>query len=209
VVAEIVVMKSMRSLTAALALIALGLTPVLAQDAQQPAPKKTGPQIMKTFGGWDVRCFPVSTPAPCDVWEAIAFKKGGNLAVSVSVVYVPSQNRHLMQFIVPLGVDVQKGARLVAGTTTSDVMPYHHCDRVGCYFGLGDGNALVDAMSGQSVLKVRVAQFRGKSIDLAVPLKGFEEAHSAMVELAKQKAGKPAAAPAAEAPAAPDNSSNP
>jgi invasion protein IalB len=202
-------MKSMRLFSAALAVIALAVSPVLAQDAQQQTAKRpAGPQIMKTFGGWDVRCFPVSTPAPCDVWEAIAFKKGGALAVSMSVVYVPSQNRHLMQVIVPLGVDVAKGARLVAGSTVSDPMPYHHCDRVGCYFGIGDGNAIVDAMKGQSVLKVRVSQFRGKSVDLAVPLKGFDDAHSAMVELAKQKAGKPAAAPA-EAPAAPDNSSNP
>lgn len=196
-------MKSMRNFSAALALIGLATTPVLAQDAQQQAAKRpAGPQIMKTFGGWDVRCFSASTAAPCDVWEAIAFKKGGNLAVSVSVVYVPSQNRHLMQFIVPLGVDVAKGAKLMAGSFTSDVMTYHHCDRVGCYFGVGDGNVLVDAMKGQSTLKVRVSQFRGKSIDLAVPLKGFEDAHSAMVELAKQKAGKPSA-PEAATPAAP------
>src|SRR5262249_585166 len=128
-VAEIVVMNLMRSFSAALALIAVAATPVLAQDAQQQAAKRpTGPQIMKTFGGWDVRCFNVATAAPCDVWEAIAFKKGGNLAVSVSVVYVPSQNRHLMQFIVPLGVDIAKGAKLTAGSYSSDTMPYHHCD---------------------------------------------------------------------------------
>lgn len=199
-------MNLMRSFSAALALIAVVATPVLAQDAPQPAKRATGPQIMKTFGGWDVRCFNAATPAPCDVWEAIAFKKGGNLAVSVSVVYVPSQNRHLMQFIVPLGVDIAKGAKLTAGSYSSDTMQYHHCDRVGCYFGVGDGNALVDAMKGQTTLKVRVAQFRGKSVDLAVPLKGFNDAHSAMVELAKEKSAKSAPAEA-PAPAAP--SSNP
>ena len=74
---------------------------------------------MKTFGGWDVRCFPVSSPAPCDIWEAIAFKKGNQLAASVSVVYVPSRTEYLMQFIVPLGVDLAKGAKLVAGNFTS------------------------------------------------------------------------------------------
>jgi invasion protein IalB len=201
-------MKSMRSFLSALAAVALTVTPVLAQDApqQQPA-KRQGPQIMKTFGGWDVRCFPVSTPAPCDIWEAIAFKKGGQLAVSVSVVYVPSQDRYLTQFIVPLGVDFSKGAKLMAGSYTSDVLPFHHCDRVGCYFGLGNANPMVDAVRSQNSLKVRVAQYRGKSIDLNVPVKGFSEANAMMVELAKQKSGKPAAAP--ETPAAPDNSSNP
>jgi len=204
-------MKTMRKLSAALAAFALAVTPVLAQDApqQQPA-KRQGPQIMKNFSGWDVRCFPVSTPAPCDVWEAIAFKKGGQLAVSVSAVYVPSQDRYLMQLIVPLGVDFSKGAKLVAGSFTSEMIPFHHCDRVGCYFGVGNANQVVDAIRSQGSFKVRIAQFRGKSADLDVPTKGFSEANAMMVELAKQKAGKPASAAPAEAPAAPtDNSSNP
>jgi invasion protein IalB len=202
-------MKSMRDISAALVAIALAVTPVLAQDApqQQPA-KRQGPQVIKTFGGWDVRCFAASTQAPCDIWEAIAFKKGGALAVSVSVVYVPSQDRHLMQLIVPLGVDFAKGAKLIAGSYTSDMIPYHHCDRIGCYFGIGNANPVVDAIRAQSSLKVRVSQYRGKSIDLNVPVKGFDEAHAMMVEQAKQKAGKPSAS-APEAPAAPDNSSNP
>jgi invasion protein IalB len=197
-------MKTMRSFSAALVAVALAVTPVLAQDAQQPAKRSSGPQVMKTFGGWDVRCFPVSTPAPCDIWEAIAFKKGGNLAVSISIVYVPSQNRYLTQLIVPLGVDLGKGAKLLSGSFASDTIPFHHCDRVGCYFGVGNANPLVEAMKSQPTMRVRVAQFRGKSIDLGVPLKGFPDALSAMDELAKQKAGKPvaqAAAPAADAPA--------
>jgi invasion protein IalB len=207
-------MKSMRKFSAAFVAFALAVTPVLAQDAQdqsapqqQPA-KRQGPQVMKTFGGWDVRCFPVSTPAPCDMWEAVAFKKGGTLAVSASIVYVPSQDRHLVQFIVPLGIDFAKGARLVAGSYTSEMIPFHHCDRIGCYFGVGNANALVDAIRSQNSLKVRLTQYRGKSADLDVPVKGFNDAHAMMVDLAKQKAGKPASAP--EAPAAPaDNSSNP
>lgn len=202
-------MKSMRIISAALAVIALAVSPALAQDQQQQQPaKRQAPQVMKTFGGWDVRCFPGATAAPCDIWEAIAFKKGGQLAVSVSMVYVPSQDRHLMQFIVPLGVDFAQGAKLVAGTYTSQMLPYHHCDRIGCYFGIGNANALLDALKTTDSLKVRVVQYRGKSIDLGVPLKGFSEAHAMMVDLSKQKAGKPAPA-AAPAPAADGGSPNP
>jgi invasion protein IalB len=200
-------MKTMRSFSAALVAIALAVTPVLAQDAPQQAAKRpSGPQVIKVFSGWDVRCFPVSTPAPCDVWEAIAFKTGGNLAVSVSVVYVPSQDRYLAQLIVPLGVDLGKGAKLLSGSFASDAIPFHHCDRVGCYFGVANANTAVDAMKSQTTMKVRIAQFRGKTIDLAVPLKGFSDALSSMAELARQKAGKSAQAPApaADAPAAPN-----
>jgi len=111
-----------RHFAAALTVCVLAASPVLAQDApsgdqpqqQQAAPRKpVTPTVMKTFGGWDVRCYPVSSPAPCDMWEAIAFKKGGQLAVSISIVYVPSQDSHLMQLIVPLGVDLASGAKVM------------------------------------------------------------------------------------------------
>jgi invasion protein IalB len=183
-----------RRLSLALAVSAFAAMPAVAQDApdqaqQQAAPRKPmTPTVMKTFGGWDVRCYPVSSPAPCDMWEAIAFKKGGQLAVSISIVYVPSQDNHLLQLIVPLGVDFAARAKVVTDTYTSEGLTYHHCDRIGCYIVVGQGNSVIDALKDQAEMKVRVTQFRGKTVDLAVPLKGFGDAHSAMVELAKQKA---------------------
>jgi invasion protein IalB len=122
------------------------------------------------------------------MWEAVAFKKGGQLAVSVSIVYVPSQDRHLLQFVVPLGIDIPKGAKLVTDSYTSEVWHFHHCDRIGCYIIVPDGSAVVDGIKGQSAMKIHVSQFRGKPVDLNVPLKGFDDAHAAMVDLAKQKA---------------------
>ncbi len=186
------------------AVLALAASAAVAQDAppggqQQQGPQKpVTPNVMKTFGGWDVRCYPVNSPAPCDMWEAIAFKKGGQLAVSISIVYVPSQDVHLLQFIVPLGVDLAKGGKIVSDGYTSDTWRYHHCDRIGCYIVVPQGNAVVDALKSQSTMKVRIVQFHGKPIDLSVPLKGFAEAHTAMVELAHQKAVSSPAAPAAD-----------
>ena len=196
-------MNRLRSIACAfaatLAVAAVG-SAASAQDDSAPqsqAPRKpVTPTTMKTFAGWDVRCYPVQTPAPCDMWEAIAFKKGGQLAVSVSIVYVPSRDEHLLQFVVPLGIDLSKGAKLVTDSYTSEMWRYHHCDRIGCYVIVPQGNAIVDALKGQASMKVRVVQFHGKSFDLSVPLKGFDEAHASMVELAKQKAAsKPAPAP--------------
>jgi len=190
-------LKFLRSAACAAALVFAGSSALAQDQGQQQAPKKPiTPTTMKTFSGWDVRCYPVQTPAPCDMWEAIAFKKGGQLAVSVSIVYVPSRDEHLLQFVVPLGIDLSKGAKLVTDSYTSEMWRYHHCDRIGCYVIVPQGNAIVDALKGQASMKVRVVQFHGKSFDLSVPLKGFDEAHASMVELAKQKAAsKPAPAP--------------
>jgi invasion protein IalB len=164
----------------------------------QGRPAQMKPTVVKTFGGWDVRCYPVNSPAPCDMWEAIAFKKGGQLAVSVSIVYAPSQDRHVIQLILPLGVDLAKGANVIAGGYTSPTFKFHHCDRVGCYVAIQqEANSVVQAMSGVSEMKVRITQFHGKAIDLGVTLKGFGEAHAAMVDLAKQKTSGAKPAPAA------------
>jgi invasion protein IalB len=203
VVAKIVVMTSVslirRSLAALLTAFALSATPALAQDdapaapqQQQAAKKPITPNIMKSFSGWDVRCYPVATPAPCDIWEAIGFKKSNRLAASVSVVYIPSRDEYLMQLIVPLEVDLAKGLKIVSGGFTSPMVPYHHCDRIGCFVGVAGSNAIIEALKNQSVMKLHVEFFRGKPMDIGVPLKGFQEAKAEMMTLAKQKAATPA-----------------
>ena len=189
-------LKFLRSAACAAALVFAGSS-ALAQEGQQAPKKPITPTTMKTFSGWDVRCYPVQTPAPCDMWEAIAFKKGGQLAVSVSIVYVPSRDQHLLQFVVPLGIDLAQGAKLQTDSYTSEVWHFHHCDRIGCYVIVPEGNQVVDALKGHDAMRVHVVQFKGKPVDLNVPLKGFDEAHSSMVELAKQKASDKQPAPAA------------
>lgn len=186
-----------RFLLAAAATLSLGLVPALAQQGGQQPRKPQGPTVVKSFNGWDVRCFQASSPIPCDVWEATAFKNTGVVAVSVSVAYMPSRDANFIEFVVPLQADLQKGARIVAGSFTSPALKFHHCERVGCYLVVQDGNAIVDAMKHQPQMKIRLTKFHGQTADLDVPLKGFGEAHAAMVELAKQKqSGGGAAAPA-------------
>lgn len=189
-----------RSLAAFLTAFALSAAPALAQDdaptapqqqQQQAAKKPITPSIMKSFSGWDVRCYPVATPAPCDVWEAIGFKKSNRLAASVSIVYIPSRDEYLMQLIVPLELDLTKGLKIVAGGFTSPVLPFHHCDRIGCFVGVAGSNAIIEALKNQSTMKLHLEFYRGKAMDIAVPLNGFAEAKAEMVTLAKQKAATP------------------
>jgi len=192
-----------RSLAALLTVFVLSATPALAQDDAQAAPaqeqpaakKPMTPSVMKSFSGWDVRCYPVSTPAPCDVWEAIGFKKSNRLAASVSIVYIPSRDEYLMQLIVPLGLDLAKGLKIVSGSFSSPVLPFHHCDRIGCFVGVAGSNAIINALKNQSTMKLHVEFYRGKSMDIGVPLKGFQDARAEMVTLAKQKATTPAQNP--------------
>jgi invasion protein IalB len=206
-VAQIVVLNMKRLLSSFALAAAIAATPALAQQDQAPK-KPQGPTVMKTFAGWDVRCFSTTSPAPCDVWEATAYKNTGQFAVSVSIAYVPSQNQYFMQLVVPLGMDLQKGAKVVSGSYQSDTLKYHHCDRLGCYLVVPQAGQIVGTMRSAQKVAVRVTAYRGKSGDLDIPLKGFGDAVSSMVEYARQKTsgGGSSAAPA---PAAPTDGSNP
>ncbi|MBV8976644.1 MAG: invasion associated locus B family protein [Alphaproteobacteria bacterium] len=183
-----------------LSLAALALTASGAL-AQQEAPRKpVTPTTIKTVGGWDVRCYPVQSLAPCEMWEAVAFKGTTQLAASLSIVYIPARDSYAVQIVLPFGMDFSKGARLAAGDYTSEVLHFERCERIGCLVAMRDGNGAADALRGQAAVKVKVTWFHGKSMDITVPLKGYDEARSALVEAAKQKAAKPDASAAAPSP---------
>ena len=161
------------------------------QAQQNPAQ----PELMKTFDGWQVRCYPTSMAAPCDMWEAITYKNSDQLAVSVSIAYSPSRNVHLIQLIVPLRVDLSKGAVLAFDTFTANPWRFDHCDRIGCYVSAVVDDKLIDALAHGTIGKVTVVPYGAKQMDLQFPLTGFAEAHSAMIDLAHQKASGAPPAP--------------
>lgn len=187
-------MKS-RTLSAFLAAAFLAVAaPVLAQTAQQ-APQQQSPQQpagplqpneTKLVGDWMVRCFPVKSPSPCDMFELLADKKSGRRLMSLSLAYIPVNDRHAIQIALPLGVDLAKGAYITSDTYNSPQLHFRRCDRMGCYIeGLID-NASVDALSRASTgAKVKFTAFGGQTLDLPFSLKGFVEAHSTMTDMAK------------------------
>src|SRR6516164_4413416 len=122
-----------RSLLSA-AVLLLAAVPALAQTAPQQGQRQ--PLVAnetKAVGDWTVRCFPIKSPSPCDMFELLADKKNGNRVMSVSIAYVPQQDRHAIQIALPLGVALAKGVQLQSDTFSSPVMRYRRCDRAGCY----------------------------------------------------------------------------
>lgn len=183
---------TMRFLLAAI--FAFGTTQALAQ-AQQPAAPK--PDVNKQVGDWLVRCYPVQSPSPCDMFELLAQKKTGNRVMSMSFAYAPKADKYVVQIAVPLGVELKKGLVVKAGEYTSQTLQFRRCDRGGCYVeGLTDA-AIIDAMAQNGDTgKATISSTEGRSLDISFSLKGFEEARTQMVELAKQKATAAPAAPA-------------
>jgi len=121
---------------------------------------------------------------------------------------VPSGDKHVIQIAVPLGVLIQKGLVLSSDAYTSPQLHYRRCDRGGCYVEMllpPDAiGALAAAQTGQA--KITVYADAGKAFEIPFSLKGFNDAHGAMQDLARKKTATntpPDATPPAPAPAAP------
>jgi len=184
----------------ALALSLLSIGAAQAQDAPAPAPAgPVQPSETKQFGDWMVRCYPVKSPSPCDMFELLANKQNQQRILSISIAYVPSTDRHVIQIAVPLGVLIQKGLVMAADTYATPMLHYRRCDRGGCYVEMllqADAVGALTTAAGPG--KITVYADAGKAFEIPFSLKGFSDAHGAMQDLARKKTQ---ATPPADAPA--------
>ena len=187
------------ALLSGMALAGLVSGAALAQTGAAPK----GPPEIKQIGDWSVRCFPMKSASPCDMFQQQDSKDSKQRILTLSIAYIPHLDRHAIQISVPLGVAVQPGVILHTDSFTSKAMPYRRCDRAGCYVEMLIDNSTIDQLShGGDSAMVKITADDGKKYDLKFSLKGFSAAHDSMAQLAKQKAVTPPPAPAnSDAPA--------
>jgi invasion protein IalB len=196
--------KFSHTLIAGLALAVSG-SAALAQGAQAPGGQLPRPEV-KQVEDWQVRCYPVQSISPCDIFQEQAEQQSGQRVLSISLAFVPSMNRHIIQVTVPLDVSIPKGVTLQSDTYTSPVLKYRMCTREGCFVQTAVDNAVVEALARSSAAsgKVNVVADSGKTYALNFSLKGFSAAHDDMAAQARAKAKAPeGGAAAAPAPATP------
>jgi len=177
-----------------------GLAALLLATAA-PAQTAPGRPDVKEIGDWSVRCFPMDSPSPCDMYEELDNKDSHQRVLSVSLAYIPKMDRHAIQISVPLGVALAKGLVIQTDNFTSAALHYRRCDRQGCYVEMVLDNASVESLAKSGAnARVRIVADGGKPFDLRFSLNGFAAAHDAMAAQAREKAkdAKPAA-PAAPA----------
>jgi invasion protein IalB len=197
-----VVVKIGNVLTGALASILLLAGPALAQDAPAAPAAPPRPDV-KQVGDWFVRCYPVQSPSPCDMFHEQDSQQTHQRILSISIAYAPAQDRHIAVITLPLEISIPKGVVIQTDSFTSPVLHYRVCNREGCFVQMVMDNAMVDALSKSGpAAKLNIGADNGKSYGLNFSLKGFAAAHDEMVAQARAKA-KSAPKPAAgAAPAA-------
>jgi invasion protein IalB len=180
--------------------LAVSGSAALAQGAAAPG-QLPRPEV-KQVEDWQVRCYPVQSISPCDIFQEQAQRDTGQRVLSISLAFVPSMNRHIIQITVPLEVSIPKGLTLQSDTYTSPVMKYRMCTREGCFVQTTLDNAVVEALARASGSgKVNIVADSGKSFALTFSLKGFSAAHDDMAAQARAKATKAPEGGAAAAPA--------
>ena len=192
------------------AALLLGVTPALAQQAAPAAAQRNpnGPVLTETKQDWTLHCFNVRGPAPCDI-QQMAGNKQRQRVLSVSIAYIPQNDRYALQVVVPLGVAIAKGMTLNAGAKTLRNVRYNRCNRDGCFVEVIIDAATIDAVSrlGAQTQIVVYPYRQTNEIKLPLSLKGFGEALVRLKEEARKRhvptAQRPAAAPGTAAPARP------
>lgn len=194
-------MKLSRVLIGALAACVLSGAAYAQAPAAPAAPPK--PEV-KVVEDWTIRCYPVQSVSPCDMYQEQGNSQTGQRVLSVSIAFAPSVNRHLMVINVPLEVAIPQGVVVQTDTYTSPVLKYRMCTREGCFVQMAVDNALVEALARASgKAKINLVGDGGRKVSLPFSLKGFSAAHDDMASQARAKAtSKPAesAAPAAATP---------
>jgi invasion protein IalB len=167
--------------------------------AQQAPAAGNAPPEVKTVQDWFVRCFPIQSPSPCDMFQELDSQTTKQRVLSLSVAYVPSLDRHALQITVPLDISIPKGMTIKTDNYTSPVLKYRRCDRNGCYVEMAVDNSLVESLAKSGpAAKINIVADGGKAYSLNFSLKGFAEAHDDMVAQTRAKA-KPVEKPGEQA----------
>jgi invasion protein IalB len=167
--------------------VAFAAAPAPAQ--QQQAGKPVQPTDMKDYGDWTVRCFPGNAVAPCQMVQLRIVEKTKQRILSVLLAYVPSRDANLMEISVPLGIELQKGLIVSADTYKSGPLKFTRCDGEGCYVEGAVGKDVLTALGRATKSHVQIMSVNGKQYNLVFSMKGFNDAHRALLDLSRQKAG--------------------
>jgi invasion protein IalB len=153
------------------------------------APARPAAPEVKMVGDWAVRCFPINSPSPCDMYQELADKDTRQRVLAISVAYVPSLDRNGIIISVPLEVSIPKGLVIQTDNFTSPALKYRRCDRNGCYVEMPMDAASIASLSKSGPnANIKISADGGKEFSLKFSLNGFASGYDQMVQLAKEKA---------------------
>ena len=185
-------MRSCGLALAASALLALALTasPTLAQQAdqqaQQPQPQQgvgtppRAPQAEEVarHGDWSVQCFPPdqSGQRHCEAVQVVAQEGVQQPLLRVAVGKVPGNGPAVLQFIVPLGAQLQRGFKFSVDGGAARDLAATTCLPFGCIVETRLDDGLLASMRKGIKGTMTVVDLRNQTIGIPISLSGFTAA---------------------------------
>lgn len=129
--------------------------------------------------GWVARCSSPSRDAPleCAMEQSAVLTKTGQLVALVNI-RVPGDTRAPIALVqLPLGLNLQAGAKLQVDDGKSVDLPIQTCENRGCYASLPVSPEMLNAMRAGKQLKIVFQDLAKESIAIPMSLADFTAAY--------------------------------
>jgi invasion protein IalB len=148
------------------------------QTQATPTPSPTAAPA-PTQPGWVARCSSPSRDAPleCAMEQSAVLTKTGQLVALVNI-RVPGDTRAPIALVqLPLGLNLQAGAKLQVDDGKSVDLPIQTCENRGCYASLPVSPEMLNAMRAGKQLKIVFQDLAKESIAIPMSLADFTAAY--------------------------------
>jgi invasion protein IalB len=129
--------------------------------------------------GWAARCSSPSRDAPleCAIEQNAILSKTGQLVVLVNI-RVPGDTRAPVALVqLPLGLNLQAGAKLQVDDGKSVELPIQTCENRGCYASIAVSPEMLNALRSGKQLKVLFQDLAKETIAIPMTLTDFAAAY--------------------------------
>jgi invasion protein IalB len=179
------------SIIAALAVLAAAGVSFAQQAPKDGAKSKGQPQTQATPApspsavpapaqpGWIARCSSPSRDAPleCAIEQSAVLTKTGQLVALVNI-RVPGDTRAPIALVqLPLGLNLQAGAKLQVDDGKSSDLPIQTCENRGCYASVPISPEMLNALRAGKQLKVVFQDLAKETIAIPMSLADFASAY--------------------------------
>lgn len=129
------------------------------------------------FGDWTLSCSQQGEVEACLVTQGQRDRSGA----TVSVINVSKAgDSTLVEFVLPLMVDLTDPMQLVVADKFNKVLPYNACNQAACFVLENDTTSLLGAFKANTDATMTFKLFGGQTINVNVSLRGFTAAHEAL-----------------------------
>jgi len=163
------------SLAAAFALALLCIDPGAQAQAQQDMPE---PEEVARHGDWSVQCFPPDQGGQrhCEAVQLVAEEGSDQPLIRVAVGKAAGDGRAILQFIVPLGTQLQRGFKFSVDGGAPRQLMATTCLPFGCIVEMPLDSTWLNSMRRGVAGSLAVVDLRNQEVGIPISLTGFTAA---------------------------------